>query len=445
MERLIPALLLTAALAAPLAASAHATDDCDTATAGAEGGPDPIRSRAALDARLARCPTPLDLMTPGGRARFLDRLAFNDRGLYRISLAELEAELTRDEMHDVVALFGLRAPAASGLLPEEAQALRSARARDGGGRDGGIERRFDRLDRIERQLSDEPEADVAEGMRAAYGVLFPATDRARDIATAASHDLRLLFRAARTTAAHTEAEDHLDAVRETLDALVRRDLATRSDIAQVHRLLIHAGRLDQSRAFARQHPAAGLEPLPPIATPTAVGDATPSALEVPAPGDALLHRAVALSPLRIVVVASYGCAFSQAAAQAIPRDPVLGPVFREHAVWLASPSHLDDLDAMRRWNAANPEAVLVVAASTDRWPMLDLDRVPQFHVFRDGALVESATGWPLEEGNRDAVLEALRRAGVVDASASEPWSSSSNRSPMRLGLRRLSGAEEPAR
>lgn len=52
-------------------------------------------------------------------------------------------------------------------------------------------------------------------------------------------------------------------------------------------------------------------------------------------------------------------------------------------------------------------------AGPARWPMLDPRAgVPAFHVFRDGALIEIVTGWPLTEGNREALIAALERAGV---------------------------------
>ena len=200
-----------------------------------------------------------------------------------------------------------------------------------------------------------------------------------------------------------------------LDEMERRGLATRSEIRAMNDMLIRAGRLEDSRTFSSRHVAAGLRPLPPVIEPSAVADSVPSALDVSASEHALLHEAVELAPLRIIVVASPGCGFSRAAANAIPLDPELGPIFRKHAVWLAAPEELARIDALRSWNQDNPEAPLVVATSTDRWPTIALDSYPQFHVFRDGKLLQSVSGWPSGEGNRDAILAALRTAGVIDA------------------------------
>lgn len=127
-----------------------------------------------------------------------------------------------------------------------------------------------------------------------------------------------------------------------------------------------------------------------------------------------MHEAVDPASLRIVVVAGPGCRYSRAAAEAIAKDPDLGPEFQAHAMWLTPPSHLDNLAAVERWNHAYPWASLVIATSHERWPMLELDTVPQFLLFRDGQLMASVTGWPVAEGNRDALLAALRSAYASD-------------------------------
>lgn len=409
MDRLIRWTLLATLLAIGHGAVAAAPSDCRVA---ADGEIVPITSLAALDAWLAaRCPSPLDVMPPGSRTRFLEGLVFNDRGLSRFSTAELDAELTHDELRDVMRLFGLNAPATLGLLEEEADRLRAARAAEPVPDHRGIEASFDTLQGALNGLV----ARDAAAAGAIYAPLFPEESRKATIAAASSHDLRLLYRAARTTAWHSRANVHLEAMADTLDELERRGLATRNEIRAMNAMLIKAGRLEQSRKFSSRHVAAGLLPLPPVIAPEAVANGVPSALDVSAAEHALLHEVVELAPLRIIVVASPGCGFSRAAAKAIPADPELGPIFAKHAVWLAAPGELAGLDALRSWNQNNPKAALRVAASSERWPMLALDSYPQFHIFRDGQLMQSVSGWPTGEGNRDAILAALRAAGALDA------------------------------
>ncbi len=368
-----------------------------------------LRSRSELDAWLRHCPSPLDHMTPGGRARFLGTLDFNERGVTRISVADLEQELTGAEINAVFALLGLPANAGSwGLDPTEAEQRRHAPDHGPGASD--IELRYNALYYAASGAPFDSQREAGAFMADLYDALFPATGHAAAVAGASNHDLRLLYSAAVTSAKGAFRPDHVDAAATALAALEERGIATRGDLSAMLETLIHAGRLDEARDFATRHAAAGFEPLPAIVEPVPVNAGVPSVLRLA--GDTLVHEAVARGPLQIIVVASYGCAFSRAAADDIPRDPVLGPLFREHALWLAAPHHLDNIPALARWNADNPDAALAIATSDARWPMLELGTVPQFHVLRDGKLIATVAGWPRETGNREALLEVLRGAGV---------------------------------
>lgn len=51
--------------------------------------------------------SPLDRLSPGARARFLDSLVFGRNGLGGFEYADLEAELTPSRIHAVLSLFGV--------------------------------------------------------------------------------------------------------------------------------------------------------------------------------------------------------------------------------------------------------------------------------------------------------------------------------------------------
>lgn len=406
--------LLLAALTACPASTAHANLDCSLPATDAAGHAVTITSRAELDAWLARCPSPLDQMTPGARGRFLDTLGFNERGVTRLPTGDLSSELTGAEIAEVFALLGVDARP-DGLDPEVAEELRASRTSGGNPRGASdTELRYNALHYAQMGARPGSGDDFVALITTLFDNLFPLDDFQAEVEAASDHDLRLLYQAALTAAATGYQTDHIAAARTAVTALGNRNIATDGHLAAMHQALIHAGHLEESRRFAHHHAAAGLTPLPPLRESVAPGEGTPSALRLTPAKDALLHERTLLEPVRIVVVASYGCRYSRAAAQAIAQDPQLGPIFREHALWLASPSHLDNIPALQRWNDAHPATPLVIASSRERWPMLDLDTVPQFHVFRDGQLVASVTsGWPLDEGNRDAVLAALRKAGLT--------------------------------
>lgn len=400
------ALLLCLFLAAPHSAATPG-DGCRLPP---KGGP--ISSRAALDAWLQRCPSPLRHMTPGARGRFLDSLDFNERGVIRLLSDDLSSELTREEIGQVFALFGMPASTApAGISHEEAEWLRDDTRQASSGRgESDTERRFNTL--YHASLSA-PDDDSGAAVAALYDELFPAGNFPDDFPGVSAHEVRLMYRAALIASWYGYRAAHVTAAARALAELERHGITTTGELGSMYQVLIHAGQLEEARQFARRHTAAGLEPLPPLHEPVPVADDVPSILRLSPAGDALLHEAADLESVQIVVVAGPGCRYSQAAALAITQDPELGPVFQRKALWLASHTLLDDHRALQHWNNAHPGAPLVIAASPERWPMLDLDTVPQFHVFRDGELAASVSGWPVEEGNRDAVLAALRSAGLL--------------------------------
>jgi hypothetical protein len=51
--------------------------------------------------------SPVDRLSPAARQRFLDSLVFGDDGLGSYSYADLEAELSVSEIHDILSLFGV--------------------------------------------------------------------------------------------------------------------------------------------------------------------------------------------------------------------------------------------------------------------------------------------------------------------------------------------------
>lgn len=404
----MPYLFATLLLIAFATANATPANDdirCDIPTAETDDGSDPIRSRAELDAWLARCPSPLDPLRPGTRQRFLDGLRFNERGVVDYPVDELTDALTTDEIRRVSRLLGLDVMI-PGLHPEEAVRLRGSKQPAG---ISAIERRYDRFHEESRPL--ERELDGAErgaALVALYQSIFPSEVSTKAVGV---HDLGLLYRAASTTAFYSEDARMTEVAQDAYARLSASGLSTRSQAKDMMKLILDAGRVNDARELALAEPEHEL-PLLPTTRDGTNGRQDTSVWDLGA-RDALVRRHISLSPVRIVVRASLGCRYSMAAAEAIAADPELGPLFREHAVWLAPPAELIGYERLRAWNTEHPHTPIVVAADWADWPMLDRwEGTPTFHVFRDGELTESVTSWPIEEGNRDAVLDALRKAGL---------------------------------
>ncbi|HXO72755.1 MAG TPA: hypothetical protein VN838_27670, partial [Bradyrhizobium sp.] len=71
----------------------------------------PIKSAADLQQYLAneQASSPLNKLTPQGKAKFLASLRFGDKALGGYNYQALENELTASEIYDVLSLFGAQA------------------------------------------------------------------------------------------------------------------------------------------------------------------------------------------------------------------------------------------------------------------------------------------------------------------------------------------------
>lgn len=399
MSRLLPTACLLVALLAP---AAHAACPGAGPTAAEPGA---ISSRAEFARWMEACP---QLFAPLGelaRERFLEDLEFNDRGVTAYPVGELEEALTKEEIALISTRLGL-AGLSAGLSPEEAARLRG---QPRPAVPSTIERKYDRFARERMRLEADPDgAGNGAALLALYRTLFEpelgAPLRAHD-----AHDLGLLFRAVTSVASYGEDRRLLADAVGLYQELSRRGLATRSRAIDLMELLLEAGRVEQARDLATQYP--GLPVLPRSRAMEEIQSAR-TIWDLETEPELLVERQVGPSPVHVVAHVSLGCAFSRAAMEAISRDPELGPVFRSHGTWVVPARELTGYARLRQWNRDNEATPLTVMTSWGAWPMLDRrESVPAFHVFRDVALVETVSGWPVEEGNREALLAALERAG----------------------------------
>ena len=234
-------------------------------------------------------------------------------------------------------------------------------------------------------------------------------------------DLRLLHRAALERADEFRDDTRLDTARVLHARLHAEGLATRQDHRSLQRLLLVSGRIDEARTFTAGVPEARLPAVPRIDVSQSPEQGTVRIWQIDGDdGDVPTLRQHALDlGLRIVVVSSPGCGFSRAAAAAIPSDPILGPVFARHAVWLIAPDAIADVAALREWNLRNPDAEIGIAVDATQWPVA-LDTTPQFLVFRDGQLVAHVSGWRRDGSDHDALNAALARAGLLRSTSDSP-------------------------
>lgn len=68
----------------------------------------PVRSEDDLKAHLATDASPIDALSDGARALFLESLKFGEHGVASFRARELEAELTPTQIHAILKLFGFQ-------------------------------------------------------------------------------------------------------------------------------------------------------------------------------------------------------------------------------------------------------------------------------------------------------------------------------------------------
>lgn len=159
-----------------------------------------ITSTESLARYLRESPegtSPLDLLPPGAKKRFLRGLQFGTQGLTGFSTTDLQAELTDDEIRQVLALFGAQ---------EYAATLHGIQHRAGSLRkppcgtpttcpESRIEQHFNQFSALaEAHTPDESNSTKARKLAASYRALFAAEQPSARLRSMSDGDLNLLPR-----------------------------------------------------------------------------------------------------------------------------------------------------------------------------------------------------------------------------------------------------------
>jgi len=380
-----------------------------------------IRSQAQLDDYLRRHaasgePTPLDAFSAGARERFLSGLVWGSNGLGGFYPSDLAEELDDDQIRAVLSLFG------SSMV---AYAPRSRAAAIGVKRSSlagisDLERRYTRFHHDANDAyANLDDAARNNAIAARFNTLFPEVREPAALHALTDHDLRLLWHAASQAATGAPAPDAADTALSVFAVCERRGIIDRQDVLEMRRILLAGRRFEQARRFTASHQDAGLSPLPVFLDPLKNDAPAATVWRINAEGDRLTRAAIDLAPTQILVTA--GCHFSIDAAEDISTDPVLGPVFARHAHWLVSTPGIESINAVRDWNRRFPDAQVEMIHDRDEWSIFPTWSMPEFHVVRDGKVVETVKGWPRSPmSNRQPLIDALRRAHLLEQPPPEP-------------------------
>lgn len=368
----------------------------------------PLRSRSALEAYLrshANEETPLDLLPRLARKRFLDSLVFGRNGLGGFGTQDLAIELTTGEVERVLALFD--AASLAGIVksrhPTSPPRWRGKLV------DGGkAEACFDELDRISEASPDKHE--LPHRFESLCGFVFQSPE---GLSGLSERDLIYLLRAAGLVSFYMPTPELAGRIVFIVTAMEAKGTAKPQDVREAYDALLQSRRFDDARRYALERPNAGL-PATPKTVDTFVADAPALSVWQPGNDGATLERE-AFDPQPTQILVTAGCHFSEDAAEAISKDPVLGPIFAKHAHWLLLPPGWEDQEAVREWNHRFPDARATQIYDREEWTFLpDGWSMPTFFFMRNGKVLEQISGWGSDPtSNRKSLLKAMARSGLI--------------------------------
>jgi hypothetical protein len=273
-----------------------------------------------------------------------------------------------------------------------------------------VEAAFDSFDRFQGIVlrSDPTTRTIASKIHHRYDSLFAIDQSSAALAKLGPPDVALLFRAADLDFFYTVSRASLRDMQLDLNELRRRGIARKEDDGKVYAALVESRLFGQARAFAELHPLAATERVPAVVDN--VVRRGPTALLVEDGGKKLERKSVDVKDgRRIVVVSSPLCHFSQRAIGSIESDPVLGPLFRDHALWIVPPDESTSISSVSTWNRVHPNEQMQFAYQREEWPMVERWETPVFYFLDGGRVVSKVAGWPLA-GRKAEINRSLRLA-----------------------------------
>lgn len=282
-----------------------------------------------------------------------------------------------------------------------------------------------------------PAADGAGNAEAAYKALLDEHDREgltedeRIRAIVALYDARIRpalddpervevdawawhARAAHLLAFYVQAPAYLRDARLAMTALDEAGVATVEHREMFYGVLVAYREFEAAREYLATHPGLDVEPMPAVAGASSDGQAGPVIYRVDPEAFRLVAEPVHPGDgMRLVVVSHPLCGFSRRAMTFIAEDPALAAAADGHVLWLAPVQMHLDVDALQAWNREHPLTPVVMPGAKADWPMLRGWTLPTFHLLQDGAVVDSFSGWPLDDRNGARLVAMMARAGLL--------------------------------
>lgn len=251
-----------------------------------------------------------------------------------------------------------------------------------------------------------------------FKTLWRDHDYGAGLGDASDDAVRLRLRAAGTVAFYRPADWVLDRYRAALAEAHERGIATDGHYSDLFDAYLAASRHDDAERMRERYPDADLPEVPEIVPPSPAPSENARTLWRVADDPLRLEGfTVGLDEPRLLIVSSPVCGFCRRAARALPADEVLGPLMREHALWLVSKSSSDTYPRMLRFNREFPGAPHYYVDQPTEWPMPQFSATPRFHFAQAGQIRETLAGWGGGSEALWAIALGFAAIGLLDADA----------------------------
>ncbi len=261
-------------------------------------------------------------------------------------------------------------------------------------------------------------ADLGEIHAKRFKTLWSDHDYGGGLEKASDAAVVLRVRAAWTAAFYEPAKWVLQRYRAALDEAHSRGIVTREYVVKLFDAYLAASLYDQASDLAQSYPDIELPEVPDIVPPgSPPSDDARTLWRIAADPPRLEGFHVELDAPRLLIVSSPGCSFCRLAARALPADAVLGPLMREHAIWLAEKSSNNTYPRMLRMKREYPESQHYFVGDPVEWPMTAFNATPRFHFVRKGEIVETLAGWRGGSEALWAIARGFESIGLLDAEA----------------------------
>ncbi|MFN2333671.1 MAG: hypothetical protein ABR550_04520, partial [Wenzhouxiangellaceae bacterium] len=248
-----------------------------------------------------------------------------------------------------------------------------------------------------------------------FEVLWSDYDYGAGLEEASDAAVMLRMRAAGTGAFYEPADWVLERYRAALAEAHTRGIATEEHFRDLFDAYLAASCHDQASALAQNYPDIDLPEVPEVVPPeSAPSDSARTLWRVADDPLRLEGFHVELDAQKLLIVSSPGCGFCRMAARALPGDKVLGPLMREHAIWLVEKSASNTYLRMLRFNREYPEAPHYFVDDPDEWPVPGFNATPRFHFAERGEVRETLAGWRGGSEALWAIARSFESIGLLD-------------------------------